>query len=88
MNIRTNQALASAVKIIFISFHRANNSARPTRIIFRDGISEGQSREVLCYEVNTCLGGDSEHGSLWSVPLDACFAVDAPCFRLVLPSLS
>lgn len=41
------------VKNLLISFYRVNN-AKPARIIFfRDGVSEGQFREVLRYEVNT-----------------------------------
>lgn len=43
------------VKALLISFYRVNN-AKPRRIIFfRDGVSEGQFREVLLYEV----GGNS-----------------------------
>lgn len=39
------------VKNLLISFYRVNN-AKPARIIFfRDGVSEGQFREVLRYEV-------------------------------------
>lgn len=46
-----NQDLASMVKSLLISFYRVNN-AKPARIIFfRDGVSEGQFREVLRYEV-------------------------------------
>ncbi|CAN0333185.1 unnamed protein product, partial [Ectocarpus sp. 12 AP-2014] len=45
------QDLASMVKNLLISFYRVNN-AKPARIIFfRDGVSEGQFREVLRYEV-------------------------------------
>lgn len=55
------------VKSLLISFYRVNN-AKPARIIFfRDGVSEGQFREVLRYEVSaevrsvsTGLGG--QHG--------------------------
>lgn len=40
------------VKNLLISFYRVNN-AKPARIIFfRDGVSEGQFREVLRYEVS------------------------------------
>lgn len=46
------QDLAGMVKNLLISFYRVNN-AKPARIIFfRDGVSEGQFREVLRYEVN------------------------------------
>ena len=39
------------VKNLLISFYRVNNS-KPSRIIFfRDGVSEGQFREVLRFEV-------------------------------------
>lgn len=45
------QDLAMMVKNLLISFYRVNN-AKPARIIFfRDGVSEGQFREVLRYEV-------------------------------------
>ena len=38
------------VKNLLISFYRVNN-AKPARIIFfRDGVSEGQFREVLRFE--------------------------------------
>lgn len=44
------------VKNLLISFYRVNN-AKPARIIFfRDGVSEGQFREVLRYEVRRCGG--------------------------------
>ncbi|CAM9114998.1 unnamed protein product, partial [Sphacelaria rigidula] len=44
------QDLAAMVKSLLISFYRVNN-AKPARIIFfRDGVSEGQFREVLRYE--------------------------------------
>lgn len=40
------------VKSLLISFYRVNNS-KPSRIIFfRDGVSEGQFREVLRFEVS------------------------------------
>lgn len=40
------------VKSLLISFYRVNN-AKPARIIFfRDGVSEGQFREVLRYEAS------------------------------------
>lgn len=46
------QDLASMVKRLLISFYRVNN-AKPARIIFfRDGVSEGQFREVLRYEAS------------------------------------
>nr|AWH61373.1 putative argonaute [Fucus serratus] len=45
------QDLAAMVKNLLISFYRVNNS-KPSRIIFfRDGVSEGQFREVLRFEV-------------------------------------
>lgn len=46
------QDLAAMVKSLLISFYRVNNS-KPSRIIFfRDGVSEGQFREVLRFEVS------------------------------------
>lgn len=49
--------LAAMVKNLLISFYRVNN-AKPSRIIFfRDGVSEGQFREVLRYEVSWGGGG-------------------------------
>lgn len=46
-----HQDLATMVKSLLISFYRVNNS-KPVRIVFfRDGVSEGQFREVLRYEV-------------------------------------
>ena len=50
--MKPHQDLASMVKNLLISFYRVNN-AKPARIIFfRDGVSEGQFREVLRYEVS------------------------------------
>ncbi|CAN0320400.1 unnamed protein product [Discosporangium mesarthrocarpum] len=45
------QDLAVMVKTLMVNFYRANN-AKPQRIIFfRDGVSEGQFKEVLLFEV-------------------------------------
>ncbi|CAM9273566.1 unnamed protein product [Choristocarpus tenellus] len=45
------QDLATMVKSLLVTFYKCNN-AKPQRIIFfRDGVSEGQFKEVLLYEV-------------------------------------
>lgn len=62
------QDLAAMVKSLLISFYRVNN-AKPARIIFfRDGVSEGQFREVLRFEVSRVLRCKNVYGfPTWSV---------------------
>jgi len=60
------QDLSNMVQKLLLKFHKTTGSLPHKLIFYRDGVSEGQFKEVLQYEVRCCLV------ALYTVIRDSC----------------